>query len=129
MRILLASPEVVPFAKTGGLADVAGALPKAVAKRGHDVRVVLPKHRMVDAAKHGLQQILASLPVPVAGRTENASIWQGRIGPVPVYFVGHDGYFDREALYQTKDGDYPDNAERFWRSLASTHLHPIVEVT
>ena len=113
MRILLASPEVVPFAKTGGLADVAGALPKAVAKRGHDVRVVLPKHRMVDAAKHGLQQILASLPVPVAGRTENASIWQGRIGPVPVYFVGHDGYFDREALYQTKDGDYPDNAERF----------------
>jgi len=113
MRILLASPEVVPFAKTGGLADVAGALPKAVAKRGHDVRVVLPKHRMVDAAKHGLQQILATLPVPVAGRTETASIWQARIGPVPVYFIGHDGYFDREALYQTKEGDYPDNAERF----------------
>lgn len=113
MRILLASPEVVPFAKTGGLADVAGALPKAVAKRGHDVRVVLPKHRMVDASKHGLHQILATVPVPVAGRTENASIWQARISPVPVYFVGHDGYFDREALYQTRDGDYPDNAERF----------------
>jgi starch synthase len=113
MRILLASSEVAPFAKTGGLADVAGALPKALAKLGHDVRVVLPKYGMVDVAKHGLHPILASLPVPVAGRTETAAIWEGRIGPVPVYFIGHDGYYDRDTLYQTKGQDYPDNAERF----------------
>ncbi|HSC71619.1 MAG TPA: glycogen/starch synthase, partial [Candidatus Methylomirabilis sp.] len=101
MRVLLASSEVAPFAKTGGLADVAGALPKALAKLGHDARVVLPKYRMVDAAKHQLQQVLASLPIPVAGRTENAAIWQGCIGPVPVYFIGNDGYYDRDTLYQT----------------------------
>ena len=113
MRILLTSSEVAPFAKTGGLADVAGALPKALSKLGHDVRVVLPKYRTVDAARHGLRPVLASLPVPVAGRTEQAAIWQGQIGSVPVYFVQHDGYYDREALYQIKAGDYPDNAERF----------------
>ena len=113
MRILLAASEVAPFAKTGGLADVAGALPKALTKLGHDVRVVLPKYRVVDATKFHLHRILKELPVPVAGRTEPAIIWEGAIGSAPVYFVQNDPYFDREALYQTKEGDYPDNAERF----------------
>jgi starch synthase len=113
MRILLAASEVAPFAKTGGLADVAGALPKAIHALGHDIRVVLPKYRMVDAAKHGLRQIVASFSVPIAGRTENAAIWEGAIGSVPVYFIQHDGYYSREALYQVKGEDYPDNAERF----------------
>jgi starch synthase len=113
MRILLASSEVAPFAKTGGLADVAGALPKALAKLGHDIRVVLPRYRGVDPVKFQLRQVFTSLSVPAAGRSADATIWEGAIGAVPVYFVGHDGYFNRDALYQTPDGDYPDNAERF----------------
>ncbi len=113
MRILLASSEVAPFAKTGGLADVAGALPKALNRLGHDVRVVLPKYRMVDAEKHGLRLNLRTLPVPVAGTLMDAAIWEGAIGPVPVYFIQQDEYFDREGLYQIDGRDHPDNAERF----------------
>jgi starch synthase len=104
---------VAPFAKTGGLADVAGALPKALTKLGHDVRVVLPRYRAVDATTNRLRQILSALPVPVAGRTEPATLWEGAIGSAPVYLVQNDPYYDREALYQTAEGDYPDNDERF----------------
>lgn len=113
MRVLFASSEVAPFAKTGGLADVAGALPKALAALGHDVRVVLPKYRMVDAAKHGVRRILPKLPVPIAGTVETGAVWEGAIESVPVYFVEQDDYYDREGLYQANGKDHPDNAERF----------------
>ncbi len=114
MRVLFAASEVLPFAKTGGLADVGGALPKALRALGHDVRVVLPRYRMVDAAKHRLAPILEAVPVPVAGRVETASVLEGRIPPdVPVYFVRCDRYFDRDGLYQVQGVDHPDNAARF----------------
>ena len=57
MKILFVASEVTPFAKTGGLADVASALPKALARLGHDVRIVMPKYRAVDAAGAALSQI------------------------------------------------------------------------
>jgi starch synthase len=113
MRILLASSEVAPFAKTGGLADVAAALPKALCTLGHDVRVVLPKYRAVDAARHGLRPRLPALPVPIAWTVEQAAVWEAPGGPLPVYFIQQDDYYDREGLYQVDGRDHPDNHERF----------------
>ena len=115
MKILIASPEVVPFAKTGGLADVAGALPKALKALGHDVRVVLPKYKMVDGKKFDLSKIYDGIKVPVADRIELADIYEAVIPgtEVPVYFIANDKYFGRDGLYQDKGVDYPDNCERF----------------
>lgn len=114
LKVLIASPEVVPFAKTGGLADVAGALPKALEKFGLDVRVILPKYRIVDENRFNLKQIASKIKVPISDRTEECSLYEGRTGvAVPVYFIKKDSYFDRDQLYGTPEGDYPDNAERF----------------
>jgi len=102
MKILYASSEVVPYAKTGGLADVAGALPKALAELGHEVVVVMPKYRMVDEKKFGLERL-------------NDVIFRAKMpkSQVTVYFIDNPKYFDREGLYQEKGIDYPDNCERF----------------
>ena len=91
MRVLFCSSEVLPFAKTGGLADVSGALPQALEKQGCRVKVALPKYRCVKNQ----------------GRTAKMG------GDIDVYFVENDKYFDREGLYGTNAGDYPDNLERF----------------
>jgi starch synthase len=95
--------EVAPFAKTGGLADVAGALPQALARLGHDVRVMLPRHRGVEAAAGALRVAVPRLAVPIGDRTVEGAILEGRLGDVPVYFVAHDGYYDRPALYGASD--------------------------
>lgn len=111
LRILIVASEVAPFAKTGGLADVAGSLPKALAVQGNDVRVVLPRYRLV-----GECSTVADFPVQVGDRKETCIVRSSRIeakspqGPreVPVYFVDNYHYFDRERLY-----GYVDDAERF----------------
>jgi starch synthase len=115
MNILIASSEVVPFAKTGGLADVAGALPKALSTLGHDVKVVLPKYKMVNDKKFELFKIYSEIKVQVADRIELADIYEGMIPgtDVVVYFIANDKYFGRDGLYQDKGVDYPDNCERF----------------
>lgn len=109
LKVLLLSAEVVPFAKTGGLADVAGALPKALKELGHDVRVAMPRYGFIDRGKFQLSEILTDLPVPMNGQTEKASIMEGKIGgDVPVYFVNNGKYYDREGIYM-----YQDDADRF----------------
>jgi len=115
MKILIASPEVVPFAKTGGLADVAGALPKALSSLGHEVKVILPKYKMINDKKYDLSKILDGVEVPVAGRIEFADVYEGVIPgtKVSALFIANDKYFGRDGLYQDKGVDYPDNCERF----------------
>ena len=114
LRILFVASEVEPFAKTGGLADVTGALPQALEALGHDVRVILPRYRGVERAAGKLEPVLPRLDVPIGDGTVEGSVVEGRTGKaIPVYLVGQDRYYDRPTLYGTQEGDYPDNCERF----------------
>lgn len=112
LKILYLSAEVVPFAKTGGLADVAGALPKAIRALGHDIRVMMPRYGRIEFDRFGLKPLLAEVAVPMDEKTEPAAIYAGSIGSgpseTPVYFVDSPRYFDRQGIYM-----YPDDAERF----------------
>lgn len=112
MKILFVASEVVPFAKTGGLADVAGSLPRALAALGHDVRVVLPRYRCVDPRLHGLRHV-ASFFVPLASWKERCDVLEAPFGGAAAWFIQKDIYYDRPELYRTAFGDYHDNAERF----------------
>jgi len=114
LKILFATPEAVPFAKTGGLADVAGALPKALRALGCEIKVVMPYYRMVKNSGLPHQYLGQELEVPLGDEELRADIYQGHLNPdIPVYFIGREEFFDREYLYSTSKGDYFDNAERF----------------
>ncbi len=114
LKILLISSEVAPFAKTGGLADVAGSLPKALHKLGHDVRIFLPYYRMVKQGGFKTKAVIKNLPVEISKRTEYSTILRTELDPgIPVYLLKNDKYYDRQELYGASMGDYKDNAERF----------------
>jgi len=117
LNIAFVSPEVVPFAKTGGLADVSGALPAALAGRGHAVKVFMPLYRMVDTARYGINEFKTNLGVAVAGRQETFDIRHVRDQAYgcDFYFIKMDKYFDREGLYVSPQTgkDWEDNDERF----------------
>jgi starch synthase len=114
MRVLLASNEVAPYAKVGGLADVAGSLPQALAARGIEVRVVMPLHRQC-LEQGRCEPAAESVEVKCGERALKASILQGALEPgeVPVYFVRYDPYFDRAEVYGEGGGDYPDASARY----------------
>ena len=114
LRVVIVASEVVPFAKTGGLADVTGALPKALAALGHQVSVIMPRYPMVERAVRSLEKIHDGIAVPMGDHTEQGVIWSAKVTPrIPIYFIEQPALFAREALYSTADGDYPDNAQRF----------------
>lgn len=114
LRILFATPELVPFAKTGGLADVAGALPKILQAMGCEIKLVVPYYRMVKNSGLPIQYLGEAIQVPLGNEILEADIYQGHLDQdVPVYFIGREEFFDRQYLYSTPKGDYFDNAERF----------------
>jgi starch synthase len=113
MKILFAASEAAPFAKTGGLADVAGSLPPAISSLGHEVRMVMPYYREVARQASDLTHV-ATFPVSLGTWVERCDVLEGNLGgDVTVYFIKKDIYYDRPELYQTEQADYPDNAERF----------------
>jgi len=110
MRILFVASEGLPFSKTGGLADVVEALPKALVAQGHDVAVVLPRYRNTQIKNI----VIKSLTIPMGTSLRFPRIADGaRPGSVQYFFVDDPQYFDREQLYGVGGRDYPDNAERF----------------
>src|SRR5262245_3392212 len=127
MRILLAASEVLGFAKTGGLADVTGTLPAALARRGHQCAVVLPLYRCARSARLPPRRTDHVFSVRVGQRVVPGRVWVSALPANPdvaVYLIEQDGYFDRDdpaqgmGLYHftTADGsrrDYNDNCERF----------------
>ncbi|MFM8319992.1 MAG: glycogen synthase GlgA [Chloroflexota bacterium] len=114
MKILMISSECVPFAKTGGLADVVGALPATLNRRGHETIVVMPKYASIDYARHGLNPFLNSMGVWMGDRQEWVSVHMSSKYGAPVYFIEFHAYFDRSGLYHDpNNNDYQDNPRRF----------------
>jgi starch synthase len=114
MNILVVASEVVPLAKTGGLADVAGALPRAVESLGHAVSVVMPCYRHVRGGRT-IMPTEWKVQIPIGRKLVQADISRTSLpdSDVPVYLIDQPAYFDRESLYGEKGKDYLDNCERF----------------
>jgi starch synthase len=114
LSVFFASSEIAPFAKTGGLGDVAGTLPKALKKLGLKVSLVMPAYRSIIKSQTKLEDTGISFSVPVSDRWEEGQIFKATLdNDIPVYFIRADKYFDRSSLYSESGKDYSDNAERF----------------
>ena len=114
MKIAIVASEAVPFAKTGGLADVTGALPKALFRLGHEPILILPLHRAVRRSGAALSEA-GSIVVPVGKRWLPSRLWRGEVPGIEgaADFLEQDPYFDRDGIYGYNDEDYADNCERF----------------
>jgi starch synthase len=118
LHIMMAASEAVPYAKTGGLADVVGTLPLELIKLGHRVTLVLPGYRSLKAVHQSQRTVMrrqmlsGGMSVEVALEEEVLQIANGQ-HPFRILSVRYDPYFDRPGLYQDEHGDYPDNLERF----------------
>ncbi len=112
---MFATSEAVPFAKTGGLADVCGTLPPALARLGHEVTLVMPKYRCVEYAGVPIEPLGITFVVPIGTKTVSGHLAASHLpgSAARVIFVQQDQYFDRDGLYTERGEDYLDNCERF----------------
>lgn len=115
MKILCIASEVAPYVKTGGLGDVMGALPKALAELGHDVRVVLPYYNLIDSIRWQTELELDRIEVWLPAGPKTISIWRlhDPRNPIPIYLVKCDELFHRGKPYDDGTQEYADNALRF----------------
>jgi starch synthase len=118
MKILMVASEVVPYAKTGGLADMVSALSLALAGMGHEIRIFLPRYYCIDRSK--LKAVEGALGVPMGGGEEWCAVYTDTLpgsppkNPVRVYFMDHENFFGRDGIYGTPpEPDFLDNPRRF----------------
>jgi starch synthase len=114
MRVLMVTPEATPFAQTGGLGEVMSALPAALVGLGLEVDVLMPKYRGIDPERFGIRQTDFRIELTLNAKAVAAGLWEF---PDPrgvrYFFLDCDEYYDRDHLYGSPEGDYPDNSERF----------------
>ncbi len=108
MKILFAASEAVPFAASGGLADVIGSLPKAIAAKGHDCRIVIPLYKSISPELRAKMEFVKNITVDVSWRKQYCGIFKAEFDGITYYFIDNEYYFSRDGLY----GFY-DDCERF----------------
>ncbi len=115
MNILYAASEVVPFAKTGGLADVANALPAELARHGHEVAIIMPAYRSALNSGQPIEATNLHFEIPIGSKLVQGQLLRSKLPgqPIPVYLIEQPDYFDRAELYREKGEDFRDNCERF----------------
>ncbi len=115
MNILIAASEVAPLAKTGGLADVSGALPQALTQLGVNVMVVMPAYRRALQSGREIWPADRAFDIPIGQQIVPGQLLETRLddGKTPVYLIEQPAYFDRDGLYGDQFGDYRDNCPRF----------------
>jgi starch synthase len=115
MKIVVVASEAVPFAKTGGLADVAGALPRALAARGHQTSLILPLYRRASRCGLALEPTGHTFRVPIGSREVEGRIVTAQLpgSSALAYLIDQPAYYDRDELYGRQGVDFLDNCERF----------------
>ena len=123
LKVLVATAELAPFAKLGGVSDVAAALSKELLRLGHDVRVVLPRYRQVDIGRYGLRPIVTDLAVPLGADKMSATIFEARLGEMVVYFVDCPALYDRDGMFGFGD----DDARSVYYCRAAMEMMPALD--
>jgi len=114
MNILLACSEVYPFSKTGGLADMVGALGRALVNAGQEVVIVTPLYRGIREQYPAMRRVDWHFDLPMGERHVQAELWElARADEAKIYFIDHPGYFNRAGIYHESNISYADNAERY----------------
>lgn len=114
MKILLASSEVYPFSKTGGLADMVGALGVALAEAGHEARIVTPLYRGIREKFLAIKKVDWNFYLPLGDKFVAGQLWELDYAPgLKIYFIEQAEFFDRPGIYFEKNISYADNAERY----------------